>query len=346
MSRLVSHCNPIGVKDADFADIGFMEDVDIGDLEGVIGKERRLDLRFIFGLISQTDEAIIPSAKNAQGRWSRNLRVSRIAGETFIDELGLNWPVYCPLCDPCGEAEKMMVMAGRSVIGEVEVNKGLVIGRMTTKKDPNKTIAYMTYNLFYVCTSPRCGSVFPIFFRDAEDKEALKTTGFLKKSDKTEFRGTCAFCGYYGQFDQYPMTNVGNLIWEKKFISKKDLGELPRDEIDIRYDWAVVCPKCRVLFPTSRNEMGEHDTNRYKKALVTKPVPRVYQKRHCPVCDHKRKGAPLKVGMNLDMGNITHKTTGQRFANLYLDSFYVCDNKAGLCESIFTLYPLEFLDYL
>ena len=63
MSRLVSLCDPIGVKHGDFADIGFIEEIDIGDIEGFLGPEGRVDLRFIFGLISQTDEAIFPSAK-------------------------------------------------------------------------------------------------------------------------------------------------------------------------------------------------------------------------------------------------------------------------------------------
>ncbi|UCG70824.1 MAG: hypothetical protein JSV09_07465 [Thermoplasmata archaeon] len=345
MSRLISLCHPIGVRNADFSDIAFVENVNIGDLEDIIGGERRADLRFIYGLISQTEEAIFPSAKAASGRWSRNLKVSEKAGEAFIEELGLKWPVYCPCCDPCGTEEKMEVLAGRSILGEVEVDKGMVIGRLTPKEDANTTMAWITYNLFYRCTDPNCGAIYPIFYRDAEDQEALEKVGFLKDSKKTEFDGTCSFCGYYGQFDQYPMTNVGNVIWHEKFIEGKDLGDLPTDEMDIRYDWAIVCPKCLVLFPTARNEVGDHDVERYKKALVTKPVPRVYQNRFCPVCDRKRKGAPLKVGMWLDIGNITHKTTGQRFADLLLDSFYVCDNNEGLCESIFTLFPIEFLDY-
>lgn len=346
MSRLVSLCHPIGIKNADFADIGFIEGVNIGDLEEIMGEARRLDLRFIHGLISQTDEAIFPSAKDESGKWSSNLDVSEKAGEAFIEELGLKWPVYCPSCDPCSIGEKMEVLAGRSVIGEVEVDKGMVIGRLTPKEDPHAPMAWITYNLFYRCTNHNCGAIYPIFYRDADDKNALKKQGFLKDSTKTDFPGTCSFCGYFGQFDQYPMTNVGNIIWNEKFISEKNLGDLPHDEMDIRYDWAVVCPKCQVLFPTARNEQGKHDINRYKKALVTKPVPRVYQNRFCPVCDHKREGEPLKVGMWLDIGNITHKTTGQRLGDLYLDSFYVCDNRTGSCESIFTLFPIEFFDYL
>jgi hypothetical protein len=345
MSRLVSLSYPIGQADADFADIGFLDGVDIGELEDYVKKDRRLDIRFIHGLISQTDEAIFPSSKDELGHWSKNLRVSKRAGEEFIEKLGLKWPVYCPVCDPCGNDAKLEVLAGRSVIGEVEVVKGMVIGRLTPKNDPNTTMAWMTYNLFYVCTNPRCGAIFPLFYRDADDKEALKATGHLKKSKKTRFEGTCAFCGYFGRFDQYPMTNVGNLIWEKNFIEKLNIGDLPRDEMDIRYDWAVTCPKCRVLYPTSRNEDGLHDAKRHKKALVTKPTPRLYQNRYCPVCDYKRKRPPLKVGMGLDIGNITHKSTGETIADLYLDSFYVCDNKAGSCESIFTLYPIEFMDY-
>jgi hypothetical protein len=345
MSRLVSLCDPIGVKHGDFADIGFIEEIDIGDLEGFLGPEGRVDLRFIFGLISQTDEAIFPSAKNEHGEWSESVVVSEKAGEAFIEELGLKWPVFCPACDPCGELEKMEVLAGKSIIGEVEVDKGMVIGRITPKNDADTTMAWITYNLFYKCKNHKCGAVFPIFFRDADDKKALEKTGYLKETKKTDFSGTCAFCGYIGQFDQFAMTNVGNLIWNKDFIEGKDLGNLPRDEMDIRYDWAVVCPKCQVLFPTARNEKGDHDEERYKKALVTKPVPRVYQNRFCPVCDRKREEEPLKVGMWLDIGNVTHKTTGQRLGDLFLDSFYVCDSKRGACESIFALYPIEFMDY-
>lgn len=346
MSRLVSLCHPIGVQNADFADIGFIGEIDLGDLEDILGEKRRTDLRYKHGIISQTDEAIFPSAKEESGEWSKDLEVSEKAGEAFIEELGLKWPVYCPICDPCQEGDTMEVLAGRSVIGEVEVDKGMVIGRVTPKSDPETTMAWMTYNLFYRCKNQKCGAVFPIFYQDPDDTTALKKTGFLKDSTKTGFQGTCSFCGYLGAFDQYPMTNVGNFIWNKEFIEGKDLGLLPADEMDIRYDWAVVCPKCRVLFPTARNENGEHDVNRYGSALVTKPVPRVYQNRFCPVCDRKREGAPLKVGMWLDIGNITHKTTGQRLADLFLDSFYVCDNKAGTCESIFTLFPIEFLDYV
>jgi len=346
LSRLVSLCHPIGVKNPDFADIGFIGEIDIGDLEDILGEKRRIDLRFRHGIISQTDEAIFPSAKEESGEWSKDLGVSEKAGEAFIEELGLKWPVYCPICDPCQEGDTMEVLAGRSVIGEVEVDKGMVIGRVTPKNDPDTTMAWMTYNLFYRCKNPKCGAVFPIFYQDPDDKTALKKTGFLKDSVKTGFQGTCSFCGYLGAFDQYPMTNVGNFIWNKEFVEGKNFGLLPIDEMDIRYDWAVVCPKCRVLFPTARNEYGEHDVKRYGSALVTKPVPRVYQNRFCPVCDRKREGAPLKVGMWLDIGNITHKTTGQRLADLFLDSFYVCDNKAGTCESIFTLFPIEFLDYV
>ncbi len=345
MSRLVSLCYPIGERGADFADIGFVEGVDIGDIEESAGENRHLDLRFLYGLVSQTDEAIYPSARDAAGKWSKNLDVSEKAGASFIEELGLKWPVYCPLCDPCGEEEKMEVLAGRSVIGEVEVDKGMVIGRLTPKENARTTMAWLTYNLFYMCTDDKCGAIFPIFYRDAEDKEALGKIGFLKGPKKTDFKGTCSFCGYKGQFDQYPMINVGNLIWEKRFIKDKELGDLPSDEMDIRYDWAIVCPKCRVIFPTVRNELGRHDDDRYGRALVTKPVPRVYQNRYCPVCDHHRTGAPLKVGMGLDMGNITHKTTGQRLADLFFDSFYLCDNKPGSCEAIYTLFPIEFLDY-
>lgn len=346
MSRLVSLCHPIGTKHADFADIGFIEGLHVGDLENFTGEKGRLDLRFIHGLISQTDEAIFPSAKDESGELSSDLGESEKAGEAFIEELGLNWPVYCPCCDPCSSGEKMEVLAGRSIVGEVEVGKGIVIGRLTPKDDPKTTMAWMTYNLLYRCKNPNCGALFPIFFRDADDKKALEKQRFLMDSKKTDFTGTCSFCGYFGEFDQYPMTNVGNLIWDENFISGKDLGDLPRDEMDIRYDWAVVCPNCQVLFPTARNEQGQHDVTRYGSALVTKPVPRVYQNRYCPVCDHKREGEPLKVGMWLDIGNITHKATGQRLGDLYLDSFYVCDNKEGLCESIFTLFPIEFFDYM
>lgn len=345
MSGLVGLYQPIGEKNADFADIGFIEGVNIGELDGLLGKSGRFDLRFIYGLISQTDEVIFPSPKDASGRSSRNLQVSEKAGEKFLKELGLKWPSFCPCCDPCARGQKMEVLAGRSVIGEVEVDKGLVIGRMTPKDDSETTMAWMTYNFFYRCLNPGCGAIFPIFHRDAEDKEALEKTGFLKDSKKTDFKGSCSFCGFVGQFDQYPMVNVGNLIWEKKFVSKKDLGELPGDEMDIRYDWAVVCPKCQILFPTARNEQGRHDKERYKKAIVTKPVPRVYQNRFCPVCDRKDMKTPLKVGMGLDIGNITHKTTGRRLADLYLDSFYLCDNRPGSCESIFPLFPLEFVNY-
>lgn len=345
MSRLVSLCNPIGVKDADFADIGFIDQVDIGDLESFLGETGRLDIRFIYGLISQTDEAIFPSARDAEGKWSENLQVSERAGEAFIKELGLNWAVYCPSCDPCSMGEKMEVLAGRSVIGDVEVDKGMMVGKITPKGHPETTMAWITYNLFYRCKNQNCGAIFPIFYRDSDDKKALEKQQFLKESQKTDFAGTCAFCGFYGKFDQYPMTNVGNFIWDENFIAEKDLGILPRDEMDIRYDWAVVCPNCQVLFPTARNEQGKHDTKRYDTALVTKPVPRVYQSRHCPVCDKKRDGAPLKVGMWLDIGNLTHKATGQRLGDLYLDSFYLCDNNKGSCESIFTLFPIEFLDY-
>ena len=344
VGRLLNLCHPLGVNDGDFADVGFIEGIDIGELQNFIGKDRRLDLRFLYGLVSQTDEVIFSSAKDSSGKWSKNLEVSEKAGETFMEELGLKFSVYCPCCDPCGEEENMEVLAGRSIIGEVEVDKGMVIGRLTSKKDPKTTMAWMTYNLFYRCKDPNCGAIYPIFYRDTDDEEALKKTGFLKDPKGTEFVGTCVFCGYYGQFDQYPMINVGNLIWEKKFISGKNLGDLPNDEMDIRYDWAVVCPKCRVIFPTARNELGHHDVKRHKRALVTKPVPRVYQNRFCPVCDYKREGAPLKVGMGLDIGNITHKTTGRRLAQIYLDSFYVCDNKPDFCESIFTLYPIKFLD--
>lgn len=344
MSTLVGLCNPIGEQHADYADIGFIQGINIGDIDKITGKERRLDLRFIYGLVSQTDEVIFPSAKDEQGEWSRNLHVSEKAGEAFIEELGLKWPVYCPACEPCSGGEKMEVLAGRSIIGEVEVDKGMVIGRLTPKNDPGTTMAWMTYNLFYRCKNTGCGAIYPIFFRDAEDKEALEKTGFLKESKKTDFDGRCTFCGYMGKFDQYPMINVGNLIWEKKFTEGKDLGDLPDDEMDIRFDWAVVCPLCRVVLPTTRNEMGHHDVERYKRALVTKPMPRVYQNRHCPVCDHKREGDPLKVGMSLDIGNITHKTTGRRLAQIYLDSFYVCDNNPDLCESIFTLFPIKYLD--
>ncbi|UCE37627.1 MAG: hypothetical protein JSW00_19635 [Thermoplasmata archaeon] len=345
MGRLLSLCHPIGVTDGDFADIGFIRDINIGELESFVGKERRLDIRFIFGLVSQTDEAIFPSAKDRLGNWSKDLQVSLKAGGEFIEELGLKWPVYCPSCDPCKEGEILEIMAGRSVLGEVEVDMGMVIGRAASKNDPATTIAWVTYNLFYRCPNSECGAIFPIFYRDPDDQEALRRIGFLKDSKKTDFDGTCTFCGYYGQFDQYPMANIGNLIWEKNFIEEKDIGDLPRDEMDIRYDWAIVCPKCLVLLPTTRNEQGTHDVVRYQKALVTAPVPRVYQSRFCPVCDNKRTGAPLKVGMALDIGNITHKSTGRRLAQLYLDSFYICDNKPGSCESIFTLYPIKFLDY-
>ena len=344
MGRLLSLCHPLGVKHADYADIGFIEDIDLGELKDFIGKDRRLDLRFIYGLVSQTDEAIFPSAKDETGDWSTDLQISEKAGEAFIEELGLKWPVYCPLCDPCKEGETMEVLAGRSIIGEVEVGDGLVIGRLTPKNDPKTTMAWMTYNLFYRCKNPKCGAIFPIFYRDTDDKEALKKIGFLKGSRKTGFEGTCVFCGFFGEFDQYPMTNVGNLIWDDNFTSGKDMGSLPRDEMDIRYDWAIVCPKCRVLLPTTRNELGHHDEERYKRALVTKPVPRVYQNRFCTICDHMREGAPLKVGMSLDMGNITHKANGRRLAHIYFDSFYVCVNKPDFCESIFTLYPLKFMD--
>ncbi len=346
MSRLASLCYPIGEKDADFANVGFVEHLDIGELKAFVGQSRRADLRFIYGLISQTDEVLFPSAKDARGRWSKNLQASAKAGMKLKDELGLKWPAYCPCCDPCAEGKKMEVLAGTSSKGEVIVDKDVVIGRLTPKKGSKTTMAWMTYNLFYKCNDSHCGAVFPIFYRDTDDKKALRKTGFFKKAEKTGFRGTCAFCGFFGRFDQYPMTKVGNLIWEKKFISKKLIGDIPPGEMDIRYDWTIVCPKCKVVLPTTRNEQGEHDTRRYKRALVTKPVPRVYQNRHCPVCDYKRKGAPFKVGMGLDIGNITHKKTGQRLANLFLDSFYVCDTKQGLCESIFTLYPIEFLDYL
>jgi len=345
MSRLGGLCYPIGERNADFADIVFVENIDVGDLAEYMGEDRRVDLRFIYGLISQTDEVIFASAKAAAGRWSRNLEISEEAGESFLEELGLKWPVYCPACDPCGEYEKMEVLAGRSVMGEVEVDKGMVIGRITPKKDPKTTMAWMTYNFFYRCKDDKCGAVYPIFYRDADDKQALEKTGFLKKSKKTDFKARCSFCGYMGPFDQYPMTNVGNFIWRKKFVKDLDLGDIPRDEMDIRYDWAVVCPKCRILFPTARNEVGDHDTKRYKKALVTKPVPRVYQQRYCTVCDFQRDDKPVKVGMSLDVGNVTHKITGQRFADVFLDSFYLCDNREGSCESIFALFPIEFLDY-
>lgn len=345
MSGLVGLIQPIGERDADFADVGFIEDIGIGDLEEILGEDRRVDIRFIWGLISQLDEVIFPSARDGLGRLSRNLKVSEKAGSAFIEELGLTSDAFCPCCDPCGREEKMEVLAGRSVIGEVEVDKGMVIGRVTSKQDPKSTMAWMTYNFFYRCLDKQCGAIYPIFYRDSDDRQALEKTGFLKKAKKTNFNGTCPFCNYSGQFDQYPMVNVGNFIWEKRYISKLNLGELPTDEMDIRYDWALVCPKCKVLYPTSRNEMGNHDDVRYKKAIVTKPMPRVYQKRFCPVCDRKRDQNPIKVGMSLDIGNLTHKTTGRRLADLYLDSFYVCDNKPGSCESIFPLYPLEFLDY-
>ncbi|UCE37626.1 MAG: hypothetical protein JSW00_19630 [Thermoplasmata archaeon] len=346
MSRLVSLCHPIGVKHADFADVGFIEGLHVGDLGNFLGENGRLDLRYIFGLISQTDEAIFPSANDEEGKVSKDLQVSEKAAKSLIDELGLKMPVYCPCCDPCSSGERMEILAGRSVIGEVEVDKGMVIAFVTPKNDPNTIIAWLTYNLFYRCTNTECGALFPIFFRDTDDKQALEKQRFLKDSVKTDFEGTCPFCGFFGNFDQYPMTNVGNFIWDEKFVKGKDMGDLPTDEMDIRYDWAVVCPKCRVLLPTARNEQGEHDVNRYKSALVTKPVPRVYQNRFCPVCDNKRKGDPLKVGMWLDIGNITHKATGQRLGDLFLDSFYVCDNNKGICESIFTLFPIEFLDYM
>ena len=344
MSTLIGLCNPIGQSNADYADIGFIEGIKIGEIGNFVGKGKRLDIRFIFGLVSQTDEVIFPSSKDEEGGWSKNLEVSEKAGEAFMEELGLKFPVYCPTCEQCSEGEPMEVLAGRSVIGEVMVDKGMVIGRLTSKEDPKTTIAWITYNLFYRCKNPKCGAVFPIFYRDADDVEALKKIGFLKEPTKTNFKATCAFCGFIGRFDQYPMTNVGNLIWEKDFIRDKELGDLPRDEMDIRYDWAIVCPKCRVLFPTARNELGDHDVERYKRALVTKPMPRVYQNRHCPICDHVKEGNPLKVGMGLDMGNVTHKTTGRRLAQVYFDSFYICDNNPELCESIFTLYPLKFLD--
>ena len=346
MSGLVGLCYPIGEMDADFADIGFVENIDIGELEFFLGNERRADIRLIYGLINQMDEVIFPSAKNASGKWSRNLHTSVKAGKDFKDELTLRWPAHCPCCDPTAKGKDMEVLAGRSVFGEVEVKKGMVIGRLTPKDEPEITMAWITYNFFYRCTNPNCGAVYPIFYRDKEDIKALKKIGFHQKSRKTIYKLTCLFCEFLGRFDQYPMVNVGNLIWDKEFISEKNLRDLPTDEMDIRYDWAVVCPKCRVIFPTARNEQGEHDDKRYSRALVTKPVPRLYQNRFCTVCDHKRKGAPLKVGMGLDIGNITHKITGRKYADLYLDSFYVCDNKPGSCESIFNLYPIEFLDYL
>ena len=67
MGRLLSIYNPIEVKDADFADIGFIEGIDVGELEDLLGEGRHIDLRFIFGLVSQTDEAVFPSAKDASG---------------------------------------------------------------------------------------------------------------------------------------------------------------------------------------------------------------------------------------------------------------------------------------